>query len=383
MNMEIGDTGVLLPTPPLGDRGQVQPRGPRNNRPPPILSSGEFIGGFVPPEYLLDGILQHRFIYSLTAPTGSGKTAFLLLLAAHTALEMPLDGRDLTQGRVVYFAGENPDDVRMRWIAMAEIMGFDASEIDVHFIPGTFSIPDLETRIQAQAKTLGGFTLAIIDTSASYFQGSDENSNTEMGMHARQLRRLTELPGEPCVVVACHPVKNASNENLIPRGGGAFLAEVDGNLIGRKSGNVVDFHWQGKFRGPDFEPIGFRLESVTCTSLKDSRDRFIPTVVAKPVSETERQDMQAATIKNEDQLLTLLGGGPQTSMAAMAENLGWHSQKGEPQKSKVQKALNKLRKQKLVIHERDRWQLSQKGQEEVSRIEKTAVPTRENTGTQA
>jgi AAA domain-containing protein len=382
--MEIGDTGVLFHSPPLDDRWQGQPREPRSGRPPPkILSSGEFIGGFVPPEYLLDGILQHRFIYSLTAPTGSGKTAFLLLLAAHTALAKPLGVRDLTKGRVVYFAGENPDDVRMRWIAMADIMDFNASEIDVHFIPGTFSIPEMEDRIRAEAETLGGFTLAIIDTSAAYFQGSDENSNTEMGKHARQLRQLTTLPGEPCVVVACHPVKNASNENLTPRGGGAFLAEVDGNLIGRKSGNVVDFHWQGKFRGPDFEPIGFRLESVTCTSLKDNRDRFIPTVVAKPVSENERQDMQAAIIKNEDQVLALLATGPQKSIAAIAKALGWLSNRGEPQKSKVSRTLDKLKRQKLVTQERDRWQLTQKGKEEAERIERSSVPTPFQGGTQA
>ena len=44
-----------------------------------IQSSAQFIGGFVPPDYLVDGILQRRFVYSLTGKTGSGKTAFLAL----------------------------------------------------------------------------------------------------------------------------------------------------------------------------------------------------------------------------------------------------------------------------------------------------------------
>jgi putative DNA primase/helicase len=41
----------------------------------------EFLAGFVPPDYLVEGILQRRFVYSLTAQTGHGKTAVALLLA--------------------------------------------------------------------------------------------------------------------------------------------------------------------------------------------------------------------------------------------------------------------------------------------------------------
>jgi hypothetical protein len=50
-----------------------------------ILSSAEFVAGFVPPDYVLDGVLQRRFVYSLTGKTGSGKTSILLLVAAHAA----------------------------------------------------------------------------------------------------------------------------------------------------------------------------------------------------------------------------------------------------------------------------------------------------------
>jgi hypothetical protein len=39
------------------------------------------IKDFVAPDYLLDGILQRGFIYSLTAQTGHGKTAFAVLVA--------------------------------------------------------------------------------------------------------------------------------------------------------------------------------------------------------------------------------------------------------------------------------------------------------------
>jgi len=86
---------------------------------PPRLaqSSAEFVAGFVPPDYLIEGLLQRRFIYSLTAATGTGKTAIALLLAALVSRGANLGKLEVAKGRVLYFAGENPDDVRMRWLA--------------------------------------------------------------------------------------------------------------------------------------------------------------------------------------------------------------------------------------------------------------------------
>src|SRR5262245_43633946 len=77
-----------------------------------ILSSREFVAGFVPPDYLVDGLLQRRYVYSLTGPTGSGKTCIVLRIAVHIAMGLALGDMEVEQGRVLFFAGENPDDVR-------------------------------------------------------------------------------------------------------------------------------------------------------------------------------------------------------------------------------------------------------------------------------
>ncbi len=151
----------------------------------------------------------------------------------------------------------------MRWLAMADSMGFDADRIDVHFLPGVFKLSEISARIAAEVERIGGVVLVVVDTSAAYFEGEDENGNVQMGIHARRMRELTKLPGQPCVVAACHPVKNAGPENLLPRGGGAFIAEMDGNLTCSKADQLVTMHWQGKYRGADFPRLRrFELRAV-------------------------------------------------------------------------------------------------------------------------
>ena len=75
-----------------------------------ILSSAGFVQGFVPPDYVIFGLLQRRFLYSITGKTGARKTAILLLTAAHVAEGKKIVDRDVEKGRVVYLAGENADD---------------------------------------------------------------------------------------------------------------------------------------------------------------------------------------------------------------------------------------------------------------------------------
>ena len=64
-----------------------------------IITSAAFTAGFVPPDYLIDGLLQTRFIYSMTGPTGAGKTCVAMRIGAHVAFGLTLAGREVTQGK--------------------------------------------------------------------------------------------------------------------------------------------------------------------------------------------------------------------------------------------------------------------------------------------
>lgn len=336
---------------------------------PGIISSGAFVRSFTPPDYVIDGIVQSGFLYSVTASTGTGKTAILLLISALTALGKPLGSKEIRKGRVLYFAGENPDDVGMRWIGAAHHMGFDPATIDVHFVPGTFDIANLIAEVDSAVAAIGGVDLVIIDTSAAYFNGTDENSNVDMAKHARNLRLLTELRGSPCVLVACHPTKSADQSNLLPRGGGAFIAEVDGNLVCQKTeGGTVRLHWQGKHRGPDFAPVMFDLSTITAPMLKDSRGRDIPTVMASVLSEGEVAQRTVQARRDEDDVLLVLEREPKNSQSRIAEALGWKDVSGKVHKRRAQSALESLRRDGMVELTRTGYVLTRKGNEAVSDV---------------
>lgn len=335
-----------------------------------FVSSGEFVREFRPPDYLLYPILQRGFLYSLTAQTGGGKTAILLLLAANVALGLPFGGGPVETGRVAYFAGENPDEIRMRWMAMADRMGFDPETTNVYFIPGRFSLAGMSERIRKEAEKLGGFALVVVDTSAAYFEGSEENSNIEMRDHAHFLRALTAIPGNPSVVAACHPVKNAGEDNLLPRGGGSFIAEMDGNLtsVYDRLTRIATVHWQGKFRGPEFEPLSFELLAVTADRLRDTYNRQIYTVVASAMTPKELVHREEEMQRARNDLMVTAAGMPGETLSAMAAKLGWTLGNGEPNATKAHRIFRALMKDKLAVKFRNTWRLTKKGEDEAASL---------------
>ncbi|MET4254053.1 AAA family ATPase [Bradyrhizobium sp. LA6.7] len=333
-----------------------------------IKSSGDFVRGFVPPDYVVDGIFQRRFCYSMTGKTGSGKTAAGLLLTAHIISGRPLAGREVAKGPVLYLAGENPTDVQMRWLGLTQQMSIDPAAADVHFIEGV--IP-LSQNVDAIAKEITGrkleLTAVVVDTCAAYFEGDDDNNNVQMGDYARLLRSLTQLPGGPAVFILCHPTKRAGDDDLIPKGGGAFLNEVDGNVGMRKDDSLVAMAVQGKFRGPEFNAIYFELQAVCHPLLRDSRNRPIPTVIAKALDQPGMQARELASERDEDVLLRAIDKHPRKSQRELGALNGW------PSVSKVNRIGRKLETQKLIKAERNGWVLTSAGQRALNAMESSVL----------
>ena len=334
-----------------------------------IQPMGDFLADFVPPDYVLDGIIQRGRLYALTSPTGHGKTAVGLYGACMVASGRNVGTIQVTQGSVVFLAGENPDDLRTRCFAACQTFGINPSSLPIWVLPGNFPMTAkaAETLRQEIDQLACRPVLIVIDTAAAYFDGDDDNHNVQMGTYARNLRILTTCEGQPAVLVLTHPVKAYARDNLLPRGGGAFLNELDGNLVlwSDAMGEASTLHWHGKIRGPDFSPITFAFQQVQINGLQDGRGRPIVSIVARLQSD-EQADAAASNARSDENLvLRLLRSFPGASIATLARKANWISDEGTPHKGKVHRLLKSLQADKLAEFHRGKWRITKAGKQEL------------------
>jgi hypothetical protein len=252
---------------------------------PRAMSLAAFLKLAKPPEFLVEPLLQRGYLYTLTAPTFHGKTTVLLLLAVCVALGRRFADLYTKQGRVVLFAGENVDDTAEKLRVLCDFLNIDPERVPLTIIPGAFDMTNnIEPALLAAAAD-GPVALVLIDTSAAYRFDADEHDNQTSKQWGQTLRKFTRLNGRPVVIVAAHPIKNAKDRNdLLPRGGGAFLNEVDSNLSlwADLEERTTELHWTGKHRGAGFDPIGFELREHPHPSWTYHDDKPVPMTVAVP-----------------------------------------------------------------------------------------------------
>lgn len=323
-----------------------------------------FLGNVKPPVWVLEGVLQQGHLCAVTAVTNHGKTAVGLLLAACVATGTRFAGRNLRPGAVLVLCGEDPDGfgIRLHATMAALKVGFEDGCDRIFVLPVSLPLGVHLDQIKEEAAAFGqDFSLVIIDTSVTYFGGEDENDNPAMLNHALDMRELARLPGRPAVLANCHPTGSATQENLRPRGGSAFLNEIDCNLTVWAEDEVCTLHWQAKKRGPDFDPIPFEFVG----HMVDFYGTQVPTVVAWPIDEARESALKQKRRENENKVLFALLHHQNGTISEWCSACGWDAAKS---KSKVHRILKKLKDYKLVEWNRGAWALSRDGRAEAERI---------------
>lgn len=338
-----------------------------------IQSASEFTADFVAPEYIVDGVIQRGRLYTLTAPTGSGKTAVMLYAATCVAQGQNFGDREVERGDVLFLAGENPDDVRARMIATMEHNLIEPVMCDVHFIPGTFSIRADMAKLTEAAAKLPNLVMVVVDTFAAYFDGDDENSNAQALDFARIIRRIAEFPSKPAVIMPAHPVKGATKGNLAPKGGSSLVNEVDGNLTLWNEGGIISLHWQVKFRGPEFEPLTFELQRFESDTIKDAKGRRMPTVLAKPVLTLRAMELAEANLSSENKVLMSIADSPGISTRERCTQCGLTLNSGQAATGKITRIFTKLLDKKLIRRFHTNWELTRDGDRVVEMIRSGAT----------
>lgn len=329
-----------------------------------LIDATAWLDQSTPMEWVVDGVIQRGCLYACTAITNHGKTAIGLLLAMCIASGRKFAGRDIAQGKVMILCGENPDGFRSRMRATMESMGLEHGDLTglVTVLPHALPLASSVEQILEEARRAeGDYAMVLIDTSVSYYSGDDEDDNLQARTHAWHMRALAELPGHPAIVANCHPTKSADRENLLPRGGGAFLNEIDTNLTVWSEGETAMLHWHRKKRGPDFDPIPFEFHGKSI----EEHGRKVPTVYAAHISDQRATELKKARTLADDRLLYAMLHHPDSTYAEWASACGWN---GEQAKSKVFRSMERLKEDKLVVKFRGSLKLTEAGKREAERI---------------
>jgi hypothetical protein len=320
--------------------------------------------------YAIDGIVRAGYLYTVTARTGSGKTAFNVVAALAVATgRQGILGLEIEKGRVACLVFENPDDTRVRLIAATARLGIALA--DVASMIEIIDVRKKPEQLCADLQAIGPFSLVLIDTLQSFLDVNDSNNNAEAVDFLRRVRPMTRIAGNPAVIISAHPVKNAGDDNLIPYGAGAILNEVDGNLTLSKCRERIKLHWQGKLRGVEFAPVVYQIESVKTDRVVDTKGRQFPVPVMAPgTRQSEEAHEIAETLMNETgrRLLLAMLDNPDASQADLAKLLG-------VSKSTVNNWLNRLKVERLAENALGKWCVLPKGQRAVGGARPRGMPS--------
>ncbi len=325
-----------------------------------------FLATLKPVEWLVDGLLARGDVTVNTGPTNHGKTAVGLSIMVLSSAGRPLLRHRCRPVRWAVLCGENPSGFGARLVATCQ-----ALEVPLERVLPAVQILDRALPLGAATDKLCveldafGADAVLIETSAAYFGGDDENNNVQAREHAAAMRRLTLGKSKARTVLAStHPVGNATRDNLVPRGGSAFLNEIDNNLTTWNDGGTLTLHWHRKLRQADFNPIAFELvtQSVTVAGIE------VSTVAAVPINDQRAAEQERARTEDENRVLYELLHHPHASLADWARGAGMLFTTGEPAKSRVQRVLGRLQDDRLVRRYRGRWVLTADGKDEAKGI---------------
>ena len=91
-----------------------------------------FLAEYVPLDYTIESLFRGGSLYTLTAKTGAGKTALMVIMALAVATgRADILGLEVVKGRVAYLTAENPDDTRMRFMIACCLLNIDSAVIAI------------------------------------------------------------------------------------------------------------------------------------------------------------------------------------------------------------------------------------------------------------
>ena len=226
---------------------------------------------FTPPDELVEGVLTAGDGSVLYGDSNSGKTFFVIDMAAAVARGAQWMGRNTEPGLVVYLAAESPASVRGRLQAYQRHHGVRVPNFAIVQSPIDLFDGDADTEaviaVVRQLERQRGQKVRLIvgDTLARLSAGANENAGQDMGLVVRRFDRIRSACNAHFLLIH-HSGKAAANG---ARGWSGIRAAVDTEIevTDSPTGRCAEITKQRDLSTKG-ERLGFRLDAVTLGTTK-------------------------------------------------------------------------------------------------------------------
>jgi hypothetical protein len=195
-----------------------KPRAADSDNPFRIREWADYKQDYLSTPWIIKGVLPQAEVGILYGQSGSGKTFFVLDMAATIARGAEWRGRKVSNCRVVYVAAEAREGIKKRMDAYDQHVCADGIRPDI-----IASAPNLlSSDADKLAEAIGRAGLIILDTMAASHSG-DENSAKDMGLFLAACKDLSLATG--AMVLAVHHTGKEESKGM--RGSSALFAGAD------------------------------------------------------------------------------------------------------------------------------------------------------------
>ena len=191
-----------------------------------------------PPEFLIEGMIEHKALIMGIGASGAGKSFVALGIALCIASGAPYNDRTVKKGLVVSINGEGHRGIPSRveaWCVKNQIkktdLNFYISDRAIN-MTNPEALSELQTELNEIIINHGTPKMIIVDTLARATGGIDENSSKDMGSFIEICGDL--ITEYNCSVLLIH--HTGHNNTKRARGSSALFAAADAELIVEKFG---------------------------------------------------------------------------------------------------------------------------------------------------
>lgn len=187
-----------------------------------LLLARDDLADLPSPEPLITDTIDRRTVAVVAGHYGTCKSFLLQDWAACVATGKRWQGRETSQGKVVYIASEGAYGLHGRFSSWEYAWRKDIPSERLLVLPVPVSLADVGLMAELCA-IVKDVDLVVVDTLARCLVGADENSARDMGMAVDALYQLRDATGGGTIAVAHHTGKDRTTI----RGSSALEAGVD------------------------------------------------------------------------------------------------------------------------------------------------------------